>query len=313
MWLFEGEPGAWKSRNWLPDDENPWSITHINVVDVFEDSKGRIWVGSLGGLARYSPETSDFNLISLKEYSSNPTDEPFVYSIAEDIDGTFWIGTNGSGLIHLSENDEVLGTYLYDKNNPELSNNLVYYLYLDSRKRLWVGTNRGLNLFNRETGRFDFFYHNSEDRSTLSNNVINGIFEDSKKRIWFSTGGGGVNFLEPGSDSFRHVTRHDGLVSNHVQTVQEDQEGRIWISTISGICVLNPEDMTLQNIDGSDGIIAGEMYVGSAVDKQGGIYFGSSIGILRFDATILHDNETPPALWMNDIQVMGNRLIFLKP
>ncbi len=311
LWRFEGKPGNWKSRNWMPDDENPWSLSHHNVVDVIEDSRGRIWVGTLGGLARYSPGTNDFNPIPLKKFSATPGNEPIVYNICEDIDGTFWIGTNGSGLIHLSQDDRVLDTYLYDSDSPELSNNLVYSLFLDSQGRFWAGTNRGLNLFDRESGKFEFFYHNSGDRSTLSNNVITGIFEDSRKWIWISTSGGGVNVLEPGADGFRHVTRHDGLISNHVQTVQEDLDGRIWISTISGICVLDIGDMSIQIIDESDGIVAGEMYVGSTVDRRGGIYFSSSIGILRFDTAILHDNPNPPALWMNDIQVMGKSVSFL--
>ena len=311
LWRFEGEPGNWSAQSWMPDEENLWSISHHSISHLLEDSRGRIWVGSLGGVDRYSSETNDFNQVSLKKYAANPGDEPIVYDILEDIDGSFWIGTNGSGLIHLTPEDEVLEVFLYDSDKPRLSNNLVYSQLLDSRGRLWVGTNRGLNLLNRETGEFEFFYHDSKDRSTLSNNVITDLFEDSIGRIWVCTSGGGVNFLEPGAEGFRHVTRHDGLISNHVQTIQEDQEGQIWISTISGICVLDPIDLSIQNIDESDGIVAGEMYVGSTADEQGRIYFASSIGILRFDTAIMHDNPNPPALWMNDIQVMGKSIDFL--
>ena len=276
-----------------------------------EDSQGRIWIGSLGGLDQYIPETNDFDRVSLVDYGTIPGDEPIVYSLTEDIDGSFWIGTNSSGIIHWSPSADEFKTYTYDTGNPTLSNNLVYSQFLDSRGTLWVGTNMGLNRYNREKNDFDFFYHDPDDRTSISNNVITVIFEDSSERIWIGTGGGGINLFDPDSDSFSHYTRLDGLSSNHVQALEEDRQQRLWISTISGISILNTLDGTVLNIDESDGITVDQMDTSSTIDKDGYIYFGSSEGVLRFDSAILYDNPHPPALWMNEVEVMGESYPFI--
>jgi diguanylate cyclase (GGDEF)-like protein len=311
LWRFEGDPLDWDVKHWMPDPENPWSLSHFNVACLLEDSKGRLWVGSLGGLDRFIPETNDFDHISLLGYSSIPGDEPIVYSITEDLDGTFWIGTYSSGLIHWSESEGILDVFNYLPGKSTLSNNLVFCQLLDSRGTLWVGTNMGLNRYNRDKKEFEIFYHDLDDQSSISNNVIMSFFEDSSGQLWIGTGGGGLNLLEPGSDSFSHYTRLDGLSSNHVQAVEEDGQNRLWISTMSGISVLNPEDGTILNIDESDGITADQMDNSSTIDKEGYLYFGSSEGVLRFDSAILYDNPHPPAMWMNEVQVMGEAYPFL--
>ncbi|QEN09371.1 diguanylate cyclase [Oceanispirochaeta crateris] len=312
LWRFEGDKRDWKVQHWMPDTENPWSLSHFNVATVIEDSQGRFWVGSLGGLDRYNPKTNDFDRVSLLGYGTIAGDEPIVDAITEDVDGTFWIGTNGSGIIHWSKSDGVLDVFSYSTENPRLSNNLVFSQLLDSRGTFWVGTNMGLNRYDREKGQFDFFYHNLDDMTSLSNNVITDILEDSLGRIWVGTGGGGINLLNPGTDTFSHFTRLEGLSSNHVQAMEEDGQGRIWISTISGVSVLNPTNGSILNIDESDGIIVDQMDNSSTVDQDGYIYFGSSEGVLRFDSAILYDNPHPPALWMNEVKVMGEPYPFLE-
>jgi len=312
LWRFEGDPSNWSAVHWMPDDENPWSLSHHNVATVIEDTMGNIWVGSLGGLDRYNPDTNDFDHISLEEYHHVSGQEPIVYSIAEDSDGTFWIGTNSQGVIHWSETEGVLEAYTYHPGKSGLSNNLVYCQLIDSRGNLWVGTNLGLNLYNRDENSFRSFFHDSDDRNTISDNVITDLFEDSRGRLWIGTGGGGVNYLEPGATSFSHFTLVDGLVSNHIQAIEEDRQHRIWISTISGVSILDPEDSTVLNIDESDGIIVDQMDNSSTTDEEGYIYFGSSEGVLRFDTAILYDNPHPPVLWMNEVQVMGKPVPFLE-
>jgi len=311
LWRFEGDPENWTVQHWMPDEENPWSLSHNNVSTVIEDSKGRIWVGSLGGLDRYNPETNDFDHIFLDRFGHVSGQEPIVYSLVEDVDGTFWIGTNGHGVIHWSETRGIMDVHTYIPGKTGLSNNLVFCQLVDSRGNLWVGSNLGLNLYNRETNEFSAFLHNNDDFSSISDNVITDLFEDSRGRLWIGTGGGGVNYLEPGASSFSHYTHVDGLSSNHVQAIEEDQQHRIWISTINGISILNPEDSSILNIDESDGITVDQMDNSSTTDKNGFIYFGSSEGVLKFDTAILYDNPHPPALWMNQVLIMGEPVPFV--
>lgn len=309
LWRFEGDTESWTVQNWLPDEENPWTLSNANVTDVIEDSRGRIWVATLGGIDRFIPETNDFDHISLSKINTTE-DEPIIYAITEDIDNTFWFGTYNLGVVHWSEDQGILNVYGYQPGDAELSNNLVFCQFLDSHNNLWIGTNQGLNLYDRETKEFKFFYHDREDRSSLSNNVVTSVFEDSGGRIWIGTSGGGVNLLNEKKTGFTYYSRKDGLFSNQVQAIQEDSQRRLWISTISGISILNLDDGTILSIDESDGIVAEQMFRSSTIDRNGLIYFGSSEGILRFNSAILYDNPHPPALWMNKMEIMGESFDF---
>lgn len=61
------------------------------IRDVLEDSKGNIWVGTLGaGLAKYDRAENKYTYITTKEGLSNNS----IYEILEDDTGSLWISTN---------------------------------------------------------------------------------------------------------------------------------------------------------------------------------------------------------------------------
>ena len=197
----------------MPDEDDPFSLSHRNVHVILEDTKGVLWIGSLGGLDKFNPETEDFDHILLEGFGYDEISEPIIYSMTEDLDGTFWIGTYSSGVLHWSEEGGVLDTYSFDPDSPGLSNNLVYAIFLDSRGDLWVGTNRGLNRYNREKNEFEFFTMIRRNRGTLSSNYITAIMEDSQGTLWICTDGGGLNRYNREQGDFSFYTREDGLIS----------------------------------------------------------------------------------------------------
>ncbi|OQY33012.1 MAG: hypothetical protein B6241_09235 [Spirochaetaceae bacterium 4572_59] len=312
LWRFPGENSDSALHNWLPEEDNPFSLSHKNVHVILEDSRGALWIGSLGGLDRFNTETEDFDHYPLIGAGLDDSLEPLIYDMVEDSDGTFWIGTYSKGVLHWSEEEGILGTYSYAHENATLSNNLVMDLFIDSHDDLWAGTNRGLNRFNRKTGEFESFYHSIDNRKTLSSNYISVIFEDSSQNLWIGTDGGGLNLYDRASNSFTYYSREDGLGSNHIQAILEDDRQRLWIGSINGMNILNPESGDILAIDSSDGIMASEMNKGSFKGADGSLYFSCREGILRFEQSILHDNDIPPQLWFNDIHVMEESIPFLE-
>ena len=70
-------------------------------------------------------------------------------------------------------------------------------------------------------------------------------FMDSSGNLWFSTSGDGLYRYKPGPeeaglDSFVHFTTRDGLNSNAVYCVIEDQSGNLLFGTGRGICRYDP-------------------------------------------------------------------------
>ena len=69
-------------------------MSYDSIRDIFQDSRGYVWIGTYKGLSRYDGkrfknyDREDFGVTS-----------DFINVIKEDLDGNLWIGTdNGSNL-----------------------------------------------------------------------------------------------------------------------------------------------------------------------------------------------------------------------
>lgn len=72
-------------------DERTNSISNNGVTDIFEDSKGRLWLATLSGLDLFDPVKSHFTTFTKKD--GLPSD--IIYAIRQDDAGDLWISNNG--------------------------------------------------------------------------------------------------------------------------------------------------------------------------------------------------------------------------
>src|SRR6185369_2767063 len=100
-------------------------------LDIFQDSRGYLWIGTQDGLNRYDG-------YSFKVYKHDPEDpnsisHNSILKIAEDDNGILWIGTWGGGLNRYDPVTETFTSYQHDPNDPSsLSNDTVTSLKADS-------------------------------------------------------------------------------------------------------------------------------------------------------------------------------------
>lgn len=191
------------------------------VVEIFEDSKGNLWFGTIpNGAARYDGKTLTY--FSPKDGLVGDV----VTSFAEDKNGIMWIGTHSG----LSKHDGKKFTNFTDKDG--LINNKVSELLMDKSGNLWVGTWEGVSTLKGTT--FSNFPLPKPDVTLLPyqlnmNNWITEIIEDKKGNIWFSRDGYGACKYD--GKLFTHYTKKDGLASNNVQVIHEDNQGNLWFGS----------------------------------------------------------------------------------
>lgn len=89
-----------------PDDST--TIADNNIISVFKDSKGNMWIGSTKGLSKYNKETHNFRNYREKDGLAND----FVYGILEDNNGYLWLSTN-NGLSRFNPKTEAFRNYYY--------------------------------------------------------------------------------------------------------------------------------------------------------------------------------------------------------
>ncbi len=208
-------------------------------LDIFQDSRGYLWIGSQDGLNR-------FDGYSFKIYKHDPDDPSSlsynsILKIEEDQNGSLWIGTWGGGLNHFDAITEKFRSYQHDPNNPDsISDNTVTAIKKDAAGNLWVGTLNGLDLFDPKTSTFKHFTNDPADPESLSSNAISLIFEDSNHQLWVGTGangseGSGLNRFDPSTGKvirYQHdESDPDSLSSNNIADIYEAEDGTFWIAT----------------------------------------------------------------------------------
>ena len=138
-----------------------------NIRSFFQDSKGRIWIGTNNGglnLLKYEkayPQKCTFVSYTHKTDDETSISDGAILSMVEDKQGYLWIGTENGGLNILNLNDfkEDNCIFYHFKNDPynntSLSNNSVYSLYKDNSGSVWVGTfGDGINMYNKLNEKF---------------------------------------------------------------------------------------------------------------------------------------------------------------
>ncbi len=80
----------------------------------------------------------------------------------------------------------------------------------------------------------------SRASGTSSNrDLVTSIYQDGSGIFWISTFGGGLNRWHRDRDDLRHFRVRDGLPSDDVVGVVEDDRMRLWLATNRGLACLD--------------------------------------------------------------------------
>ena len=110
-----------------------------------------------------------------------------------------------------------------------------------------------------------------------------------------------MNRLNIHNRTFEILTARDGLPSDVIVGILEDNEGSLWLSTNDGISKFNPNSKKFKNYDQSNGLVSQAFNPDASFrDKSGYFYFRSGNGYNRFHPdSLLTNNHKPPVFITN--------------
>ena len=260
------------------------AIGDSDVYNVYDDSKGNIWVCTLdNGLFKINLDDK-----SVENYKNNnskisiPSNN--VRDIISDSEGKLWIATD-KGLCTFDYEREEFITYnkkSYQSNS--LIDDEIFCLLKDSSGLIWIGTYSGISRFNPNSN-FTHFKSDPYDNNSISGNVIHGIYEDDDKTLWIGTNESGVNIIN--GESIKHLNKEN---SNIVSDLIEDITGfknYIFIGTNEGLSVLVKNDKTaknytITNYTTKDGLPSNKIR-SLFIDSKGYLWIGTNKGLAILD------------------------------
>lgn len=120
-----------------------------NVLSVYEDRNGFLWIGTEhGGLAYYDRLEDQVTFFRHRRGQTESIASNNVRCILEDSRGLLWIGTSAG----LDLMDDEKGTFRHITTDDGLPNNVVYGILEDVSGYLWLSTNRGLARYHPDEG-----------------------------------------------------------------------------------------------------------------------------------------------------------------
>jgi signal transduction histidine kinase/ligand-binding sensor domain-containing protein/DNA-binding response OmpR family regulator len=214
------------------------------IVDIFQDSKGGVWVGTSKGLY-YASSVVDLNHIKFRKYSMEvdaALANNFSQTIAESPEGDIWVGTRGGLHKYISHLNE-FEVFLTSEDPQSISHNDIRSLSFDAFGKLWVGTYSGLNKMT-SPGKFVRVLHDRNDKSSLSKNTIKSTFIDNRGSLWIGVYYGGINMLDETNGNFVNYGRlpvNNSLSYDVVSAIVEGSDKTIYVATEGGgVNILNP-------------------------------------------------------------------------
>lgn len=246
----------------------------------------------------------------IKHFDSNNTNQAlksnFIYHIYKTSNGKILLAT-APGIFQFIPGEN---RFIPFKRTP----NHVFFtsIFEDKEHTLWFTTWRdGLFKLDPEEDKPTRFVHDPKDHSTISSNRVNRVFQDSKGKIWVATESG-LCIYDENNQSFKRFTSKDGLPSNLILAMQEDDSENLWISTTKGLVKMNILSHLIETYSLEHGLLDLQFNYNSAFkDSNGLLYFGASKGLIRFDpssVTDLYKTDFYTPIYITGIQTNQHEL-----
>ncbi|RPH30981.1 MAG: hypothetical protein EHM93_14950 [Bacteroidales bacterium] len=274
---------------------------------IFEYNENEIWIGTQDGIYVFQ----DNQFVSLNKYYKTNQIPDFAGNrtvcMLKDKFNNVWIGTQG-GLYYLDmKNKEFKCFTSSGVKGEKVSDNLIYSLALDYNYNLWIATKNGLDKYSYESDQIENFTRDEKSNNTLCDNYIVSLCYTPDSTLWIGTKNG-INRLNIKNNIFKYYAEADGLASNIVYEIVEDDFGNMWFATGKGLSELKKGNEKIKTFTEEDGLQGAEFNLrASHKSKDGEIFFGGMNGFNSFNPHEISENKFVPSIEFTSFQKLNKK------
>jgi signal transduction histidine kinase/DNA-binding response OmpR family regulator/streptogramin lyase len=232
------------------------------------------------GLFTYDPKNRQLTNYGTPYKVGNDTAYPALpintlHSMIVDEQGTLWAGLFRS-------TNQTSGLFSFEGKSNQYIQHLDKYTIetiLPIGNLIIVGTRRnGLNIFNTNTKQWSVV----QDPNNKVNTVL-ALLKDAQNQIWVGTHTNGLAQLNLTTKTFSFPTIDQGLPSNSIRSIVQDQQGLLWLGTGKGICLMDITSKAVRCFDERDGLRVGAVQPESAtITASGHIVMADDKHVVKF-------------------------------
>jgi signal transduction histidine kinase/ligand-binding sensor domain-containing protein len=266
----------------------------FNMTGFLERRDGSLWV------ATYSSHSFRLVNTQFRPDSKTPIGSRVLY---EDREGALWIGTLREGVERHRD-----GLVRRFTTREGLASDLIRCLVQGAAGDMWVGTAHGLNRISGDKiTRFG-------GEEVLAKQIILELYADSQGTVWAGTAGAGL--VRCYSNRVQMVTSRNGLGSDWIEQILEDNEGHFWLGSNAGILRLSRTELeacfegrtnfvnclTLGPEDGMPVPNCGSGFKPSSMKSRSGLlWFCTPGGLVIVDPKKVRPRSQPPPVHIEEV------------
>jgi ligand-binding sensor domain-containing protein/signal transduction histidine kinase len=273
----------------------------------FQDQIGEWWIGTGQGLFRFSRVGLARDLGQARLRGVYTTSAGFagdnIDVLYEDSRGDVWISTNSASAHSLNRwqrSSNMLRDYTQAL--PLLKQKRASAFGEDTSGNIWIGLIDDGGIVRYRHGQFQAVAAPQRAFSGL----VRAIYPDRSGRMWVATSRSGLVRIDGANLDGPHLqpyTLAEGLSSNDVYCITQDEFGQIYVGTSSGVDRLDPASGLIRRFTIADGLAQGAVVLARR-DRIGALWFVTNKGVSRLIPAHIQPPSEPRVL-IHRLRILG--------
>lgn len=231
-------------------------LTSSLINDIYQDSKGFIWIATENGLARF--DGMDFSTFRFDRNKQTSIASDLVLVTYEDSKGTTWVGTSAGLQTFDSDINCFTSICLEDSINPSSDQHISGLLEIQFKGKNYLlasSSGRGIYIIDLDSHKINHVMQEKLNAS-IPSLYVSHMFLDSEQNLWVCAEDGGMEILDIGTGEKKTDIWADELAGKGndiiVNTIQDSGE-RIIIGTFNqGILIYDKDKGKIRRAAGKN-------------------------------------------------------------
>jgi len=274
-------------------------FTDINER-ILQDQRGDWWIGTHAGLFLFQgPE-----LQLRRGHKFTPADgipAASIMEIYQDQTGKVWVYPDNQGLYYVDRARKGPLTFKHFLSSDVAPVGGVHQIIGDRSGDLWLAAHEQLG---KTIGGKVVILEPTEG---LPETRPRAFFLDSRAWLWIGLRYKGVSVTKDPTGvtpKFINYSTANGLASDSVWAITEDDFGRMYFGTGKGLDQLDLESGRIRHLNTDDGL-ASDIINYLLTDREGNIWVGTTLGLSRFNPRLERKVDQPAPTYLSRVQVAG--------